>query len=222
MVTKTTRQTSRKQQGWNIQELVRHFKGVWIPKDIYLSKELNWSQKILVIEIDSLDNGEGCFASNEYLANFLGISSWRVANLLTDLRRKGWIIDKKFDGRKRYMSINPQKIKIDKPRRDLEIIALFSKETGLQPQNKDQFNQIVKRNLRVAQTLIGYSDEDIKETIQVLRGTDYLKRFTLETVGKYIDEVVANKQKQGPKIIRFEEIIKPDGKKVIRAIYEKK
>jgi len=73
----------------------------------------------------------------------------------------------------------------------------------------------------VAQTLIGYSDEDIKETIQVLRRTDYLKRFTLETVGKYIDEVVANKQKQEPKIVRFEEVIKPDGEKVIRAIYEK-
>jgi len=200
---------------------VRHFKGVWIPKEIYLDKELNSIQKILLAEIDSLDDGEGCFASNKYLADFLKIEQGSLVNLLTDLRRKGWIIDRKFDGRKRYMSISLLKIKINKPRRDLEIIALFSKETGLQPQNKDQFNQIVKRNLRVAQTLIGYSDEDIKETIQVLRRTDYLKRFTLETVGKYIDEVVANKQKQEPKIVRFEEVIKPDGEKVIRAIYEK-
>ena len=200
---------------------VRHFKGVWIPKEIYLDKELNSIQKILLAEIDSLDDGEGCFASNKYLADFLKIEQGSLVNLLTDLRRKGWIIDRKFDGRKRYMSISLLKIKINKPRRDLEIIALFSKETGLQPQNKDQFNQIVKRNLKVAQTLIGYSDEDIKETIQVLRRTDYLKRFTLETVGKYIDEVVANKQKQEPKIVRFEEVIKPDGEKVIRAIYEK-
>jgi len=73
----------------------------------------------------------------------------------------------------------------------------------------------------VAQTLIGYSDEDIKETIQVLRRTDYLKRFTLETVGKYIDEVVAQKMKQGPKIVKFEEVIKSNGLKVMRAIYEK-
>ncbi len=183
----------------------RQFKGIWIPKEIYLEDGLNPVQKILLAEIDSLDNGEGCFASNEYLANFLEIETGSLANVLTDLRKKGWIIDRKFDGRKRYMSIN-QRITIDKPRRDLEIISLFIKETGLQPDNKEQFNQIVKRNLKIAQTLIGYSDEDIRKTILVLKNTDYLKKFTLETVGKYIDSVVAEKTKQGPKIIKFEEI----------------
>ena len=32
----------------------RGFKGVWIPREIYLSKELNWTDKILYIEIHSL------------------------------------------------------------------------------------------------------------------------------------------------------------------------
>ena len=43
----------------------RDFKGIWIPKEIYLSKELNWTDKILLIEIDSLDTEEHCFAGNE-------------------------------------------------------------------------------------------------------------------------------------------------------------
>ena len=42
----------------------RDFKGIWIPKDIYLSKELNWTDKLLLIEIDSLDNENHCMASN--------------------------------------------------------------------------------------------------------------------------------------------------------------
>ena len=68
---------------------VRHFKGVWIPKEIYLDKELNSIQKILLAEIDSLDDGEGCFASNKYLADFLKIKQGSLVNLLTDLRKKG-------------------------------------------------------------------------------------------------------------------------------------
>jgi len=33
----------------------RDFKGVWIPKQIYLNNSLSWPEKILLIEIDSLD-----------------------------------------------------------------------------------------------------------------------------------------------------------------------
>jgi len=110
--------------------------------------------------------------------------------------------------------------KVSKPRRDLQIISLFIREIGLKPDNKDQFNQIVRRNLRAAKNLIGYLDEDIKATIQVLKNTDYLKRFTLETVGKYIDEVVAQKTKQGPKIVKFVEVKDKEGNIKMRAIYE--
>jgi len=200
---------------------VRYFKGVWIPREIYLDDELNPVQKILLSEINSLDNGEGCFVSNEYLANFLKIDEGSVVNLLTDLRKKDWIINRKFGGCKRYMSINPQKIKINKPRRDLEIISLYIKEIELKPENKEQFNQIVKRNLRASQGLIGYSNEDIKKTIQMLKNTDYLERFTLETVGKFIDSVVAEKIKEGPKILKWERVKDEKGIIRMKPIYEK-
>jgi hypothetical protein len=63
----------------------RDFKGVWIPKEIYLMSELNWTQKILLVEIHSLDNGEGCYATNQYFADFLGVSAWTISTSISKL-----------------------------------------------------------------------------------------------------------------------------------------
>lgn len=69
----------------------RHFKGVWIPKEIYLNPDLSWTEKILLIEIHSLQGEEGCYASNQYLAEFLGIKEGSLANMLTKLKEAGLI-----------------------------------------------------------------------------------------------------------------------------------
>ena len=53
----------------------RQFLGIWIPREIYLNKNLNWTDKILFVEINSLDNERGCFASNDYFAEFLSVST---------------------------------------------------------------------------------------------------------------------------------------------------
>lgn len=81
----------------------RDFKGIWIPKEIYLSKELNWTDKILLIEIDSLDTEEHCFAGNEYFAKFLGINERRVRASISKLKKLGYIEQIKFDGRTRWL-----------------------------------------------------------------------------------------------------------------------
>lgn len=69
----------------------RDFKGVWIPKDIYLNRDLTPTEKFLLVEIDSLSKNGECFASNEHFAQFLHISKDRVSKLLTKLRRMGLI-----------------------------------------------------------------------------------------------------------------------------------
>jgi hypothetical protein len=80
----------------------RDFKGVWIPKDIWLNTDLSIIEKVLLVEIDSLDNSDrGCFASNEYLASFVQLSEGRVANIIVDLKKRGFIIQLFFDGRNR-------------------------------------------------------------------------------------------------------------------------
>lgn len=69
----------------------RNFKGVWIPKEIWLAKDLGWSEKVLLVEIDSLDGEQGCFASNEYLADFFKLSKDRISKMISSLRDKGYI-----------------------------------------------------------------------------------------------------------------------------------
>lgn len=83
----------------------RDFKGIWIPKELYLNRELSWTEKILILIIDYFDCGKGCSASNEYLANFLGISEGRCANIISTLRKKGILITVKFDGRTRVICV---------------------------------------------------------------------------------------------------------------------
>lgn len=69
----------------------RDFKGVWIPKMIYLDENLSWTEKILLVEIDSLDGEKGCFALNEHFASHLGISKDRVSKLINGLVEKGYL-----------------------------------------------------------------------------------------------------------------------------------
>ena len=84
----------------------RDFKGVWIPKEVWLNKDLSIIEKCLLVEVDSLDNGEkGCFASNEYLATFFNLSESRMANIISDLKKRGFINQIYFDGRQRGLRI---------------------------------------------------------------------------------------------------------------------
>src|SRR5215510_4248838 len=69
----------------------RDFKGVWIPKEIWLSKELSLMEKVLFVEIHSLDNERGCFASNNYFAEFFGLHPRRIAAHVSSLKTKGFI-----------------------------------------------------------------------------------------------------------------------------------
>lgn len=78
----------------------RNFKGVWIPKEIWESRELTMIEKLFIVEIDSLDNDQGCYASNAHFANFFGITKSRCSQIINDLERKNWLkIDYKYEGR---------------------------------------------------------------------------------------------------------------------------
>jgi DNA-binding Lrp family transcriptional regulator len=83
----------------------RDFKGIWIPKDIYLSKELNWTDKLILIEIDSLDNENHCTASNAYFAEFVGISERNVSKSINKLIQMGYVKLLSFDGKHRALTI---------------------------------------------------------------------------------------------------------------------
>ena len=69
----------------------RNFKGIWIPKYIWINENLTLQEKVFLVEIDSLDNSKGCFASNKYFADFFDLSKTRVSLIIKSLIDKGFI-----------------------------------------------------------------------------------------------------------------------------------
>jgi len=75
----------------DMEKPARDFKGIWIPKEIWLSGQLSLMEKVLFVEIHSLDNERGCFATNQYFADFFGLHPRRIAGHIASLKNKGFI-----------------------------------------------------------------------------------------------------------------------------------
>lgn len=82
----------------------RDFKGIWIPKEVWLDDRLSALEKMILAEVDSLDDGEtGCFASNQYLAEFCQCSEAKITKAIAKLKNLGYVEAVSFDGRKRLL-----------------------------------------------------------------------------------------------------------------------
>ena len=82
----------------------RDFKGVWIPKEVWLDDRLSAVEKIILVEIDSLDSTErGCWASNQHIAKFCQVSERTVSSAISKLKDLGYIYVQSFDGRQREL-----------------------------------------------------------------------------------------------------------------------
>jgi len=85
----------------------RGFKGIWIPKEIWLDEDLSIQEKVLLAEIDSLDCSDNhCFASDDYFMKFMDCSKSQLKRYLKNLRDKGYITTTGFDGKVRTMTSN--------------------------------------------------------------------------------------------------------------------
>lgn len=91
----------------------RNFKGIWIPKEIWLTDELSLQEKVVLVEIDSLDDEEkGCYASNKYFANFFKLTNGRISQIIKQLQQKGYIdIKYNYQGKE----ISERLIKVKRP-----------------------------------------------------------------------------------------------------------
>jgi hypothetical protein len=123
----------------------RDFKGVWIPKHIWLDANLSITEKCLLVEIDSLDNDDkGCFASNAYLGKFLNLSEKRIANMIVELKKRGYIKQVFFDGHNRGLCIEPSQIwESYHPENGKATIP----KTGKLPSRKREHNNTVNNTL---------------------------------------------------------------------------
>ena len=67
------------------------FSGVFIPREVLLDADITASGKIIFAVIQSLDNEKGCFASNAYIGQMLGLSESSVRASIGDLIKKNYI-----------------------------------------------------------------------------------------------------------------------------------
>lgn len=83
----------------------RDFKGIWIPREIWLHQGISLHAKALWSEIYSLHNREvgGCYASDKYLMDFLGVKLSRLHEVIKELRDEGLIEKVSFNGRSRVI-----------------------------------------------------------------------------------------------------------------------
>lgn len=71
--------------------MLNNCKEIRVPIEIIKIKNLTITQKVLLSQIASLDNEEGCFATNSYFAELFNLSKTQISNIISDLKVKGWI-----------------------------------------------------------------------------------------------------------------------------------
>ena len=85
--------------------LSRDFKGLWIPREIWLHPQLSLHEKCLWAEIYSLHDRDkgGCWASDEYLCEFLSLKKSRLYEMMKQLKDLNLLEKVGFDGRTRVL-----------------------------------------------------------------------------------------------------------------------
>ena len=71
---------------------MQKLKGLWIPAEILLNKDLSDKEKIILSMILYLSEEKGsCFASNKYIANIVNVTPERVSKIISSLKDKGYV-----------------------------------------------------------------------------------------------------------------------------------
>ena len=144
----------------------RDFKGVWIPREIWLDNRLNALDKVILTEIDSLDQTErGCYASNKHIAEFCQCSETKVSTAISKLIKLGYLYIKSFDGRQRELksrlsNFERQDFKIEKA--DLQKLKESNTENNIvnntvsKKERKNTYDKIIDERI---------TDADLKSLI---------------------------------------------------------
>lgn len=74
------------------------------------------------------------------------------------------------------------------PQRHIKIIAEYADEKKIKYTTKDQWRVFLNRNLRSARQLVPFTDQQLAEAMTKIEKADYIKRWTLETLLKYLEE----------------------------------
>ncbi len=156
----------------------RDFKGIWVPAEVWLNKDLKLIEKMFMVEIDSLDNEKGCYASNGYFAEFFGISKGRCSQIIKSLKEKNILeIEYQYEGKqiiKRVLRI-------------LKGGVYFSKGGCLE---NDKGNNTEKNN-----TLLINKEKTLKKENSVFENKEIKKVTQLKTEKKEKEKIPQKRKK---------------------------
>ena len=89
----------------NVRLNIKDQRGLWMPACIVHSDALTWNEKGLLTFIYHLDGPNNCYASNKYLGELVGSEPKTIANVVSMLRKKGFIETVSWDGRIRKLRV---------------------------------------------------------------------------------------------------------------------
>ena len=71
---------------------MQKLKGLWIPAEILLNKDLSDKEKIILSMILYLsEETKSCFTSNKYIASIVNVTANRVSKIISSLKEKQYI-----------------------------------------------------------------------------------------------------------------------------------
>ena len=149
----------------------RKFKGIWIPREVWLDKNLTIHEKVMLVEIDSLDNENGCFARNQHFAEFLGVSERRIQTIIASLKDKG-LISVEFIRKKGSKEIESRVLRVSKtcvlysPPIDEEVASPRGEENFMGG-GEENFAEVVKEAApRGEENFMGGGEENFAEVVK--------------------------------------------------------
>lgn len=203
----------------------REFKGVWIPREIWLDEKLNMLEKGILTEIDSLDNENGCSAGNSYLAKFCQCSETKVSTAISKLIELEYIYVKSFDGRTRILKSRLSKFErqdLNNLKADIKKVKAINIDNNKSNNNiysevldylnekaGTHYRQVESNYKHIKARLQDFSVDDLKTVIdkkcKEWIGTEFEKYLTPETLfrpGNF--EKYLNQNIRPPKLSRTE------------------
>jgi len=153
----------------------RDFKGVWISAALWLDPDTNITEKCLLVEIDSLDNDpdKGCFASNEYLGKFIGVSAGRCANMISDLKKRGYVEQVFFDGRNRGLRV--PMLHENNKNLHKNVKAEHTKTLKQPSQKSEHINTVIKNSLEIEEKPAQLGNEKLPTPLTTAQNLDAYK-----------------------------------------------
>jgi len=134
-------------------------------------------EKLLLVEIDSLDAEKGCFASNGYFGEFFNLSNSRVSEMIASLVSKGYITTfLLYEGKQVKQRILTPTIPIRKIDGGIR-----NTEGGYSEKAKD--NNTLINNTTINNTNKIYNKKFVKPTPKEV--SDYAKEINFNLDGEY-------------------------------------